>query len=57
MVRREDAALTEQPDYAIGRMNEALPNWHTELYKSSQVRCWSSKWASTRARTTACTVC
>lgn len=32
MVRREDAALTEQLDYAIGRMNEALPNWRTELY-------------------------
>ena len=32
MVRREDTALTEQLDYAIGRMNEALPNWRTELY-------------------------
>lgn len=32
VVRREDTALTEQLDYAIGRMNEALPNWRTELY-------------------------
>ena len=32
VVRREDTALTEQLDYAIGHMNEALPNWRTELY-------------------------
>ena len=30
MVRREDTALTEQLDYAIGRMNEALPNYGAE---------------------------
>lgn len=54
VVRREDTALTEQLDYAIGRMNEALPNWRTELYNitarrrmrasspPTSWRCWAS---------------